>query len=45
MDVARPPAREKGETLHIDHNSGSPPMKFNHWFLTEGSRKEPNSLS
>ena len=25
MDVARPPAREKGETLHIDHNNSSPP--------------------
>ena len=45
MDVARPPAWEKGETLHIDHNNGSPPMTFNHWFLTEVSQKEPNTLS
>ena len=45
MDVARPPAWEKGETLHIDHNNGSPPMRFSHWFLTEVSQKEPNTLS
>ena len=25
MGVARPPAQKKGENLHIDHNSGSPP--------------------
>ena len=45
MDVARPPARGKGKTLHIDHNNGSSLMRFNHWFLTEVSRKELNSLS
>ena len=27
MDVARP---GKGKTLHIDHNNGSPLMRFNH---------------
>ena len=45
MDVARPPARGKGKTLHIDHNNGSSLMRFNPSFLTEVSWKEPNSLS
>ena len=45
MDVARLPAWGMGKTLHIDHNNGSPPMEFNHWFLTEVSWKELNSLS
>ena len=30
MDVARPPAQEKGKTLHIDHNNGSPLVRFDH---------------
>ena len=45
MDVARPPAQGKGKTLHTDHNNGSPMTRFNHWFLTEVSWKELNSLS
>ena len=44
MDVARPPAWEKGETLHTDHNNGSPPVSFNHWFFIAVSWKEPNTL-
>ena len=45
MHVARPSAREKGETLYTDHSKGSPPMRFSHWFLTEVSRKEPSGFS